>query len=416
MITRVEALNYRCFQYVSQQLGSFHVLAGPNASGKSTFLDVIALVGDLVNKEFSEVVTARASDYRDLFWMGEGDRFEVAIEAQIPDQVRESSKYRSCDRCRYEVRIGNVQGSEEIGILGERLSVFRAQEGAHAGTQEGVQTFPRTHSPPPTISWAEGAATALVEKRAEGKDWFRAETDDFGSVYRLGPQKSALGSLPEDVDKFPASVWFKSFVREGIRTLTLNSRSMRLPCRPGVPRRLQGDGSNLPWVIDDFSRNAHREAYKRWIAHIRTALPITGVATVERPEDRHRYIVLKYENGLELPSWGVSDGTLRFLALTLLPYLPNMTGTYLIEEPENGIHPKGVEAVCQSLSSVYDGQVLLATHSPIFLTLSDPSDVLCFGINEQGAADVIEGSRHPRLREWRSAVSLGDLFASGVLG
>lgn len=416
MITKVEALNYRCFQYVSQQLGNFHVLAGPNASGKSTFLDVIALVGDLVNKEFSEVITARAPDYRDLFWVGEGDTFEVAIEAGIPDQVRELSKYTSCDRCRYEVRIGTAEHSEEIGILAERFSVFRAQEGAHAGTEEGIETFPRTHSPPPTIFWGEGVATALIEKRADGKDWFRAETDDFGSVYRLGPQRSALASIPEDVDKFPVSVWFKTLVRDGIRTLTLNSHSMRLPCRPGVPKGLQGDGSNLPWVIHDFSRNADHERYERWMAHVGTALPIAGVATVERPEDRHRYIVLKYKNGLDLPSWVVSDGTLRFLALTLLPYLSDMTGTYLIEEPENGIHPKGVEAVCQSLSSVYDGQVLLATHSPIFLTLSEPSQVLCFAVNKEGAADVIEGSRHPRLRNWRSEVVLGDLFAAGILG
>ncbi len=30
----IEALNFRCLRYVSQPLGPFHVLAGPNASGK----------------------------------------------------------------------------------------------------------------------------------------------------------------------------------------------------------------------------------------------------------------------------------------------------------------------------------------------------------------------------------------------
>ena len=55
---------------------------------------------------------------------------------------------------------------------------------------------------------------------------------------------------------------------------------------------------------------------------------------------------------------------MRFLALTLLAYLPDPAGPYLIEEPENGIHPRNVETVFESLSSVYDAQVLLATHSP----------------------------------------------------
>jgi predicted ATPase len=33
MITRIEALGYRCLRYISQPLGPFHVLVGPNASG-----------------------------------------------------------------------------------------------------------------------------------------------------------------------------------------------------------------------------------------------------------------------------------------------------------------------------------------------------------------------------------------------
>jgi len=31
MITKIEALNYRCLRYVSRALGPFHVLVGPNA-------------------------------------------------------------------------------------------------------------------------------------------------------------------------------------------------------------------------------------------------------------------------------------------------------------------------------------------------------------------------------------------------
>jgi len=41
MIRRVEALNYRCLQYIDQALEDFQVLVGPNASGKTTFLDLV---------------------------------------------------------------------------------------------------------------------------------------------------------------------------------------------------------------------------------------------------------------------------------------------------------------------------------------------------------------------------------------
>ena len=97
-------------------------------------------------------------------------------------------------------------------------------------------------------------------------------------------------------------------------------------------------------------------------------------------------------------------------------YLTDFEGIYLIEEPENGIHPAAVAAVYDSLSSVYDAQVLLATHSTVVLNAARACDVLCFAKDESGATDIVRGSEHPRLREWQGQAPLGTLLASGVLG
>jgi predicted ATPase len=75
------------------------------------------------------------------------------------------------------------------------------------------------------------------------------------------------------------------------------------------------------------------------------AATLQTIETIERPEDRHRYLQVIYENGLTVPSWMVSDGTLRLLALTLLAYGGESGRIYLIEEPENGIHPQAAETV-----------------------------------------------------------------------
>ena len=92
-----------------------------------------------------------------------------------------------------------------------------------------------------------------------------------------------------------------------------------------------------------------------------------------------------------------SDGTLRLLALTLPAYVPELDGIFLVEEPENGIHPRAVETMFQSLSSVLGAQVLIATHSPIVLNLVDPKDVLCFAKDGDGATSVVSGERHPEI-------------------
>jgi hypothetical protein len=68
------------------------------------------------------------------------------------------------------------------------------------------------------------------------------------------------------------------------------------------------------------------------------------------------------------------------------------------------------------LTSVVDGQVLCASHSPVVLRLLEPSQILCLAKDPDGATDVISGDRHPRLREWRGERDLGDVFAAGILG
>ncbi|GIX48303.1 MAG: hypothetical protein KatS3mg131_2514 [Candidatus Tectimicrobiota bacterium] len=201
-----------------------------------------------------------------------------------------------------------------------------------------------------------------------------------------------------------------------MRRLALSAEAMR---RPAAPTRKAGflpDGSNLPYVIDRL-KAADPDRYRRWIEHVREALPdVVNIDTAERAEDRHRYLVIRYENGLEAPAWLVSDGTLRLLALTLLAYSGDVEGgIYLVEEPENGIHPRAVETVYQALSSVYGAQVLLATHSPVILGLARPEDLLCFARGKEGATAVVRGSDHPRLKAWRGTLDLATLFAAGVL-
>ena len=88
----------------------------------------------------------------------------------------------------------------------------------------------------------------------------------------------------------------------------------------------------------------------------------------------------------------------------------------LLEEPENGIHPLALDAVYDSLASVHASQVLVATHSPAFVRLADPEEVLCFAKDDDGATDIIRGNDHPHLHSWRDATDMDLLFATGVIG
>jgi predicted ATPase len=417
MLSKVEALHYRSLQYVSQPIAPFQVLIGPNASGKTTFLDVVALLGDIVRaNNAAEAIRMRAPDVLDLTWNGQTDWFEVRLEAQIPEHLQRESY----THIQYEVRIG-VSEQGEIALLAETVWLA-PQETPREPHIRQQSIFPQPQKPPTRLTLnpdKKGEARGrrkVLNKTSSGRDYFQSEKTDWNNQFRLGPRRSALANLPEDEDRFPATIWFKQYLTEGVQRIMLNSEALRRPVQPQSPRRFLPDGSNLPWVIDTLANTAP-DRFERWVAHVRTALPdVHTITTVERPEDRHRYLKITYDSGLSVPSWTVSDGTLRLLALTILAYLPDTQGTYLIEEPENGIHPRAVETVMDSLKSVYSGQVLLATHSPTILGLTEPKDLLCFARTPDGRTDIVRGDQHPNLINWQREISLDTLFASGVLG
>lgn len=423
MITRIEANGFRCLRYVSQDLGPFHVLVGPNASGKTTFLDTVSFLGRMICDGLDAAVTERTSNFADLVWGRQGDVFELAVEAAIPDDCRKKLA-KPFTTFRYEIRIGIDSETQEPGILEEKA--WLQQPAKETGKPQQRDLFPVERTPPTTILTSRNSWWQRVLSKAHGgNDNFYVEVRPTGKQggkgwfpsIRLGPRKSALANLPEDENKFPVATWFKGMLMEGVQQITLNSMHLR---KPSPSSRLKGfspDGANLPWVIWNLEQPANQERYTWWLNHVRTALPeIESVRTLERPEDRSRYLVIKYKGGLEVPSWMASDGTLRLLALTIPAYVPDFSGICLIEEPENGIHPQAVETVFRSLSSVYGAQILLATHSPVILSVAEVDKVLCFKKTASGATDIVKGSEHPALRDWRGGVNLGTLFAGGVLG
>lgn len=418
MFTRIQALRFRSLRSADQDLGRFTALVGPNASGKSTFLDVVALLGDLMRNggKISETVLGRSSDFNKLLWRGEGSSFQIAVEAVLPAGIRNrmADKFAQNSNVRYEIEIGLDREENQIALDHEALWLVN---GTESPALRQPDLFPRPPDPPASLFLSQGKGRKrLISNQPGGNANFYADgRKTYNPSFRLGRQTAALANIPADLDSFVSAPWFRSLLVDGIQSLTLNSQKIRQPSPPGLGHGFQPDGSNLPWVIAELRKTPAR--FAQWLAHVNTALPdILDIETVERPEDRHRYLVIRYAGGAVVPSWLVSDGTLRLLALTIPAYLPKMEGVFLIEEPENGIHPRAFETVLQSLMSIYDGQVLLATHSPVALNMLAPKDILCFAKDEAGATDLIRGDRHPALRDWREGEpSLGVLFASGIL-
>jgi len=223
MFTLLEALNYRCLKYVNQPLKPFHVLIGPNASGKTTFLDVIAFLGDLVSNGLDDAISERTHNFIDLVWGRTEGSIEIAIEAKVPEKLllKSNTHYNII---RYEIKVGIDNG--ENAILAEKALLKIKQP------EKYIQRylFPTLVETPHTIITpkAKKNTRTVINKVYGGNDNYYSEVySDAGKgwapAFKLGLRKSALGNLPEDESKFPITTWLKRFLAEGVQKFVLNS-------------------------------------------------------------------------------------------------------------------------------------------------------------------------------------------------
>jgi predicted ATPase len=123
----------------------------------------------------------------------------------------------------------------------------------------------------------------------------------------------------------------------------------------------------------------------------RLAELVDGVGNIRVYYDKVRRqltLMMEDQQGIELPASSLSDGTLRFLALTILEMDPEESGILCLEEPENGIHPVRIKAILRLLNDIAVGtktpvgsdnpmrQVIINTHSPSVVSQVDDTSLI----------------------------------------
>jgi hypothetical protein len=124
--------------------------------------------------------------------------------------------------------------------------------------------------------------------------------------------------------------------------------------------------------------------------------------------------------GKRFPAPVLSDGTLRFAALTAAFFQPDMPHLLILEEIENGIHPSRLRLLVELLksrTSESGTQVMASTHSPVIIDWLNEEDMkhcfLCRHDESTGISSVQPLSTLPRLTEIMKRKPAGELFVEG---
>jgi predicted ATPase len=395
VIVAIKIRNYKGIRAIPWiDLGSFHVLVGPNGSGKTTFLDAIEFIKACVIHGPTKAVEDRAPEFRDLTFLRRGGPIEFDLSLRFPDAsgaVLGSLHYKLV-----------LASDEKFGVRVVHELLERVSQGVTSGTK-----------------------TRLVGQTRSGKDFYRRENGTYTDSFQFGPERLALSLTPPDQRMYPTGNTVKDFLSRGVRYIQLNSVAMRQPSQATRPTELELDGTNLARVVGNLLRNGangerrsgNRSAVERWTRHLRYALEdLETITWAAREPDNAEYLILKFAGGLECPTWLLSDGTLRMLALTLPAFLPSSPSVYMVEEPENGVHPHALEIILKALGAIPRSQVFIATHSPLVVQQVGAGSLLCFTRDPKEGVRIVHGSAHAALRDWEGTPDLVSIFASRVLG
>jgi predicted ATPase len=415
MITRIEAYRYRCFERLGVDLSPFQILVGCNGAGKSTLVDIPVLLGEMLQKQdihqaFFRPTPSherpRADGGMDLVFNRAGGWFALAIEAELPQPIAAKAQAHFI---RYELALavedsGLELTQESILLYHTRPATESLPEGlwsqSHLNTNSGVRT----------IMTRERAGNTSLQREPV---WQGPKPASVEFASQAG--SPSLAFVPPDNDRYPACNWLRQHLRDRCLAYVPNiSRLRSAQPSPGKDFSLAFDGSTLPWSVLRLASD--RPRFEEWIMHVQSALPlVSSIDAYQREDDKFAYVKVHYSSGLSVPAQGLSDGTLSILALSILPFLDNLPSVLVVEEPENGIHPKAIETVLESLSVMSDTQVFVTSHSPIVVAVTPPDKLLCLHQTQQNGVEVVRGSQHPSLREWQGTPSLDTLFNAGVL-
>jgi predicted ATPase len=381
MIKRFHVQNYKALRDLTLDLSPLHLLIGPNDSGKTSILEAIAALCRSVDKPLANAFTGAWKGV-ELVWNGDR-QLPVSLEAQVEDKKIGSFRYDLS--CRFT--------PTERSVLMQNETVMDIQDAESASIE-----FPsKNHS-----------LSGVMQIAMQGRS---ADDAQRGWALRI---HDAL---------------------TGIQYYRWSPRFLALPVAPSSDRQapMESSGFGLALCLDDILGDS-RDRFAKLENRFKKIFPqiesiklkyepafksptndSEDIPLLQRAEGKGIYFQLSGADQL-IPASQASDGTLLVLAYLAILYLPKPPRLVLVEEPENGIHPKRLEDLLSIIRDLVKeqnySQVIMTTHSPYVLDLFEPEEVTLCQRKQDGSTTARRLSESAKILEQSGLFTLGEIWTA----
>jgi len=407
LIAQIKITGFKSLADVDLTLGSFNLFIGANTSGKSNFFDALrVLQGIGYSFTIDEILNGKPKSAGSEVWEpirgGSAMAYFIGITGNdagtdakpqifgLEIALKLSSLSQKINySVGIDVQIGRV-GREELS-LGNR-TIFK-----------GHKTF--------EPGWGSFLSAQYDGDGIDSKPHLR-----FESSRSLLHQLLRHNVCNENDRKLIESCIHALSNMQRIDPTSAISRDYS---QTQIVKRLGERGENFATLLKGIASDEKlRSAYLSWLSEL-TPSEVEDITILQGALGESLFAIK--ERGNIYPAPILSDGTLRFAAITAAFFQAGMPDILTIEEIENGIHPSRLRLLLELLKSQssLNRQVIATTHSPVALAWLEEKDYattfFCKRDEQTGASVIKPLNEVPRFLELVHKQPLGDLFTEGWL-
>jgi predicted ATPase len=361
MLKRIKIQGYKSLADVEVHLQPLTVLFGPNASGKSNFLDALQLL--------SRIATS--------------DNIKYAFEPPYRGKLIESFTFGNDgipgvlakERVRFSFEVDVELSQEIIENVNQAISPFNLDESGNLKKLPPVEKYLRYHiviEMLPQSAVLQIADESLVALNNATVPKTEIPIFNRKDIRRdLVPTRGMFASNPSFL--YPPDFQYWSAMHQELANWSffyLEPRErMRIPSTLKEVTQIGTMGEDLAAFLYTL-RAADVVQFKAIVNALNMVIP--SITNIDTSVDNFGDVELALLEGqTPISSRIVSEGTLRILGLLALSSAKEGTSLIGFEEPENGINPRRLRLIASLLQTQarHNKQMIVTTHSPLLTDL-----------------------------------------------
>ena len=409
MLKKIEIKNFKSLEDCSIELMDFNVVIGPNASGKTNFVELFTLLRRIyVDREpfpfldwwgYDNVVWDRKEElpitvklffelagYNFSFetvFTGVGGRFQILKEAFEIEGILTLEREGEWLRVRHDKKFFEEAWDKIQHWWGEEAPFDQFFRRGKKGLIEQSVRVNKEDIPSSVFSvfgynkmanYRENLTLSLVSYQQQPVQQYQ--------LLILEP------STKEQIEtRVPFSWEMERLIQKFIKNTTilkgLDIRKMKEPYKQRRDVLISEDGNNVCNILYNqfLKENKIPDRVDSLLSYI---FPDTSLRFELTQDGRVLMKVFeRYTSGrlLELTALGISDGFYK--ALTILTALESEPSLLVVDEVENSLHAKALELLIDELK-MSECMTILTTHSPMVVDIVEPKDLILVEKGDEG--------------------------------